>query len=71
MKKLLFSIVLALHVLIPQSVHALGIIYDDALWTCNGSSCTLKYGMSITGSTLTWGQIAGTPTTLAGYGITG
>lgn len=51
MKKLLFSIILTFYVSILQvSISQAGLIYDDALWNCNGSSCTLKYGMSVTGA---------------------
>lgn len=102
MKKLLFSIILTFYVSISQA----GIIFDGDIFTCDGATCTPKYGMLLNGAgsagitvgsspiasgtngyllynnagilgnlnpaglTLAWGQITGTPTTLAGYGIT-
>lgn len=48
MKKLIFGLILTLYVSISQ---AAGIITDTDLFTCNGVSCTLKYGMSLSTST--------------------
>lgn len=102
MKKLLFGLILALYVSVSQA----GIIFDGDIFTCDGTTCTPKYGMLLNGAgsagitvgsspiasgingyllynnagilgnlnpaglTITWGQITGTPTTIAGYGIT-
>ena len=93
-------------VMLDKIALASGLITDTDLFTCNGTTCTLKYGLMLTGTvgsgitvgtstitggtpgyllydnsgilaelnpaglTLAWGQITGTPTTIAGYGLT-
>lgn len=46
MKKLLFSIILTFYVSISQA----GIIFDGDIFTCDGVTCTPKYGMLLNGA---------------------